>query len=85
MGSSEKQWKCSSWTRKSGFSAAAQSGVREYPQAAGGRIQGTSAVLDGRPSFQALQSGPVHAGHRVVSYGFDVLHVGCEDLTGLAL
>ena len=37
---------------------------------------------DGRPSFQALQHRTDHAGHVIVYYAFDVLHLNGRDLTG---
>ncbi len=37
---------------------------------------------DGRPSFQALQHRTDRAGHAIVYYAFDVLHLNGRDLTG---
>jgi DNA ligase D-like protein (predicted ligase) len=67
-----------------------------YPAvaAAGKRLTAETAVIDGeivavdahgRPSFQALQHRSSHAGHAIVFYAFDLLHVDGQDLTGLPL
>jgi DNA ligase D-like protein (predicted ligase) len=67
--------------------------TRAYPSvaAAGQRLRGDSAVLDGelvavdasgRPSFQALQDRSAHPRHVVVCYAFDLLHLNGADLTG---
>ena len=67
-----------------------------YPAVAkaAGRLRATTAVVDGelvavdaggRPSFQALQHRQAHPGHTVVFYGFDLLHLDGEDVTGRPL
>jgi bifunctional non-homologous end joining protein LigD len=67
-----------------------------YPAvaAAGQRLRAETAVVDGeivavdahgRPSFQALQHRSTHAGHAIVFYAFDLLHVDGRDLTALPL
>ena len=67
-----------------------------YPAvaAAGKGLDAETAVIDGeivavdahgRPSFQALQHRSSHAGHAVVFYAFDLLHVDGRDLTRLSL
>ena len=62
--------------------------------AAARRLRAQSAIVDGelvavdesgRPSFQALQHRAAHAGHVVVFYAFDLLHVDGQDLTQRAL
>lgn len=65
--------------------------TRAYPEvvSAGRRLTAQSAVIDGevvavdaagRPSFQALQHRSAHAGHAIVFYAFDLLHVNGESL-----
>jgi bifunctional non-homologous end joining protein LigD len=67
-----------------------------YPQvvAAGARLKAKTAVVDGeivaldakgRPSFQVLQHRAAHAGHHIVFYAFDLLHLDGLDLTGAPL
>jgi bifunctional non-homologous end joining protein LigD len=64
-----------------------------YPgiAAAGLRLNADQAVVDGEivaldsqgsPSFQALQHRGSHAGHQIVFYAFDLLHLDGNDLTG---
>jgi bifunctional non-homologous end joining protein LigD len=63
-----------------------------YPgiAAAGSRLNADQAVVDGEivaldaqgsPSFQALQHRGSHAGHQIVFYAFDLLHLDGKDLT----
>jgi bifunctional non-homologous end joining protein LigD len=63
-----------------------------YPQivAAGAKLNAKTAVVDGeivaldakgRPSFQVLQHRSAHAGHHIVFYAFDLLHLDGLDLT----
>lgn len=65
-----------------------------YPAvtAAGRRLQGEQAVVDGeivavdehgRPSFQALQHRSTHATHTIVFYAFDLLHLNGKDTKAL--
>ena len=58
---------------------------------AGKRLRADQAVIDGeivaldvegRPSFQVLQHRGSHAGHTIVFYAFDLLHLDGVDLTG---
>jgi bifunctional non-homologous end joining protein LigD len=58
--------------------------------AAAAKLKAQTLVLDGeivavdahgRPSFQALQHRAAHAGHVVVFYAFDLLHMDGKDLT----
>ena len=69
---------------------------RTYPSvaAAARAIHADRALIDGevvavdahgRPSFQALQNRGAHAGHSIVFYAFDLLHLDGRDLTGLPL
>ncbi len=57
---------------------------------AGTRLQADQAVIDGeivaldvegRPSLQVLQHRSSHAGHTIVFYSFDLLHLDGVDLT----
>jgi bifunctional non-homologous end joining protein LigD len=70
--------------------------TRPYPPivAAAARLRANRALLDGeivaldangRPSFQALQHRGAHAGHTVVFYAFDLLHLDDCDLTSAPL
>jgi bifunctional non-homologous end joining protein LigD len=65
--------------------------TRMYPTvaAAGLRLKADQATIDGeivalakdgRPSFQALQHRSSHAGHLIVFYAFDLLHLDGENL-----
>lgn len=67
-----------------------------YPSvtAAAQRLHAERAVVDGeivavdadgRPSFQALQHRGARAGHAIVFYAFDLLHLDGTDLTGAPL
>lgn len=69
---------------------ATYAGVR----AAAARLAAEQAVIDGelvaidaagKPSFQALQHRRAQAGHTVVFYAFDLLHLNGRDLTTLTL
>jgi bifunctional non-homologous end joining protein LigD len=66
--------------------------TRSYPgiQAAARKLGARTVVIDGevvalgpdgRPSFQALQHRTDHAGHAIVYYAFDVLHLNGRYLT----
>src|SRR5688572_25090889 len=66
--------------------------TRTYPSvaAAGRRLRADRATVDGeivaldangRPSFQALQHRSALAGHVIVFYAFDLLHLDGKDLT----
>jgi bifunctional non-homologous end joining protein LigD len=70
--------------------------TRMFPSiaAAALRIHASSTVIDGeivaldasgRPSFQALQHGSSHPGHRIVFFAFDLLHLNGRDLMDEAL
>jgi bifunctional non-homologous end joining protein LigD len=70
--------------------------TRAYPSvtAAARGLRADRALLDGehvaidahgRPSFQALQHRVAHAGHTVVFFAFDLLHLAGADLTGRPL
>src|SRR5687767_2844528 len=71
--------------------------TRDFPDVAlaVATIKADAAVLDGeviavdaagRPSFQALQHrSALAAGHRLVYYAFDLLHIDGRDLTSLPL
>jgi len=67
-----------------------------YPSiaAAGAQLEANSAIVDGeivalddkgRPSFQVLQHRSAHAGHHIVFYAFDLLHLDGQDLAGKPL
>ena len=70
--------------------------TRTYPPVASAAVhlRAAQAVVDGeivaidpsgRPSFQALQHRAAHAGHSIVFFAFDLLHVDGADLTGAPL
>ena len=70
--------------------------TRSYPTlvAAGKRVNASRAVIDGeivaldakgRPSFQALQHRSDHAGHQIVFFAFDLVHLDGIDLKSLSL
>src|SRR5688572_1166344 len=66
-------------------------GMHRGIAAAGQRLKADQAIVDGEivaldargsPSFQALQNrGSSHAGHQIVFYAFDLLHLDGKDLT----
>ena len=67
-----------------------------YPSvaSAGRRLSAKQAIVDGeivavdaqgRPSFQALQHRGGHPGHTIVFYGFDLIFLDGNDLTGATL
>jgi ATP dependent DNA ligase domain len=66
--------------------------TRTYPAVAtaASRLRAESAAIDGeivavdsdgRPSFQALQHSASQAGHSIIFYAFDLVHLDGEDLT----
>jgi len=70
--------------------------TRTYPSVTGAaqRLLADSAIIDGeivaldasgRPSFNGLQHRGALAGHRIVFYAFDLLHLNGTDLTSMPL